>query len=70
MIPVVQGPAVAVVLVDPGRVQVQVDRGHPGQRWDAEGSPASELRAGQEAAPPLRRVPAAVAGGDLYVDPR
>jgi hypothetical protein len=41
-----------------------------GQRWDAEGSPASELRDGQEAPPPLRRVPAAVAGGDLYVDPR
>jgi hypothetical protein len=41
-----------------------------GQRWDAEGSPASELRDGQEAPPPLRRVPAAVAGRDLYVDPR
>jgi len=41
-----------------------------GQRWDAEGSPASELRDGQEAPPPLRRVPAVVAGGDLYVDPR
>ena len=41
-----------------------------GQRWDAEGSPATNLRDGQEAPPPLRRVPAAVAGGDLYVDPR
>jgi hypothetical protein len=41
-----------------------------GQRWDASGSPASELRDGQEAPPPLRQVPAAVAGGDLYVDPR
>jgi hypothetical protein len=41
-----------------------------GQRWDAEGSPASELRDGQEAPPPLRQVPATVAGGDLYVDPR
>jgi hypothetical protein len=40
-----------------------------GQRWDAEGSPASELRDGAEAPPPLRRVPAAVAGGDLYVNP-
>jgi hypothetical protein len=41
-----------------------------GQRWDAGGSPASELRDGEEAPPPLRRVPAVVAGGDLYVDPR
>jgi hypothetical protein len=41
-----------------------------GQRWDASGSPASELRDGQEAPPPLRQVPAAVAAGDLYVDPR
>jgi hypothetical protein len=41
-----------------------------GQRWDAEGNPASNLRDGQEAPPPLRRVPAAVAGGDLYLDPR
>jgi hypothetical protein len=41
-----------------------------GQRWDASGSPASELRDGEEAPPPLRQVPAAVAGGDLYVDPR
>ena len=41
-----------------------------GQRWDAEGSPASDLRDGQEAPPPLRRVPAAVAARDLYVDPR
>ena len=40
-----------------------------GQRWDAEGGPASELRDGQEAPPPLRRVAAAFAGGDLYVDP-
>ena len=41
-----------------------------GQRWDAGGSPASELRDGQEAPPPLRQVPAATAAGDLYVDPR
>jgi hypothetical protein len=41
-----------------------------GQRWDAGGSPASELRDGQEAPAPLRQVPATVAGGDLYVDPR
>jgi hypothetical protein len=40
------------------------------QRWDAGGSPASELRDGQEAPQPLRQVPTAVAGGDLYVDPR
>jgi len=41
-----------------------------GQRWDAEGNPASDLRDGQEAPPPLRRVPAVIAGGDLYLDPR
>jgi hypothetical protein len=40
-----------------------------GQRWDATGSPASELRDGQEAPPPLRQVPASLAGGDLYVNP-
>jgi hypothetical protein len=41
-----------------------------GQRWDADGSPAGGRRAGQAAPPPLRPVPATVAGGDLYVDPR
>jgi hypothetical protein len=40
-----------------------------GQRWDAAGAPAGGSGAGQAAAG-LRRVPAAVAGGDLYVDPR
>ncbi|HET8789423.1 MAG TPA: hypothetical protein VFO47_11820, partial [Actinomycetes bacterium] len=40
-----------------------------GQRWDAEGGPASGLRDGEEAPPPLRRVAAAFAGGDLYVNP-
>jgi hypothetical protein len=41
-----------------------------GQRWDAAGDPASERRDGQEAPPPLRQVPATLAGGELYVDPR
>jgi hypothetical protein len=41
-----------------------------GQRWDAAGAPASERRDGQEAPPPLRQVPATLADGDLYVDPR
>jgi nitrite reductase/ring-hydroxylating ferredoxin subunit len=40
-----------------------------GRRWDAEGGAVSELRDGQEAQPPLRRVAAAFAGGDLYVNP-
>jgi hypothetical protein len=80
------GPAGQVVVVDrrgdlraflapPGSCPVRAAgsgfaRPCAGQRWDAEGSPASELRDGQEAPPPLRRVPAAVAGGDLYLDPR
>ena len=80
------GPAGPVVVVDrrgglraflapPGACPIRgagsgFARPCAGQRWDAGGSPASELRDGQEAPPPLRRVPAAVAGGDLYVDPR
>lgn len=40
-----------------------------GQRWDAEGNPATNLRDGQEAPPPLRRAPVSFAGGDLYIDP-
>jgi hypothetical protein len=80
------GPAGQVVVVDrrgglraflapPGACPVRgagsgFARPCAGQRWDAGGSPASELRDGQEAPPPLRQVPAAVAGGDLYVDPR
>jgi hypothetical protein len=40
-----------------------------GQRWDAAGAPAGERRGGQEAPPPLHRVPALFAGGQLYVDP-
>jgi hypothetical protein len=40
-----------------------------GQRWDAAGAPADERRDGEEAPPPLRRLPARFAGGDLYVDP-
>jgi hypothetical protein len=80
------GPAGRVVVVDrrsdlraflapPGACPVRgagsgFARPCAGQRWDASGSPASELRDGQEAPPPLRQVPVAVAGGDLYVDPR
>ena len=80
------GPAGQVVVVDrrgdlraflvpPGSCPVRpagsgFARPCAGQRWDAEGSPATNLRDGQEAPPPLRRVSAAVAGGDLYVDPR
>jgi hypothetical protein len=40
-----------------------------GQRWDAAGAPAGGA-GGQAAPPPLRRVPTALAGGALYVDPR
>jgi hypothetical protein len=40
-----------------------------GDRWDAEGGPASDPRDGQEAPAPLRRVGVSLAGGDLYVDP-
>ena len=40
-----------------------------GQRWDAEGGPASDLRDGEEAPPPLRRVPASFAADDLYLNP-
>jgi hypothetical protein len=40
-----------------------------GQRWDRTGAPASNLRDGQEAPPPLRPVAASFAGGDLYVNP-
>jgi hypothetical protein len=40
-----------------------------GDRWDAEGGPASNLRDGEEAPAPLRRVAVSFAGGDLYVDP-
>ena len=62
-------------LVPPGSCPVRAAgsgfaRPCAGQRWDAEGNAATDLRDGQEAPPPLRRVPAAVAGGDLYVDPR
>jgi len=82
----VTGPAGQVVVVDrrgplraflapPGPCPMRAAGGGfarpcAGQRWDASGSPASDLRDGQEAPPPLRQVPAAVAGGDLYVDPR
>jgi hypothetical protein len=39
-----------------------------GQRWDAAGAPATGPQ--EQRAPPLRRVPASFARGDLYVDPR
>jgi len=41
-----------------------------GQRWDASGTPAGGGGSAGSAGPPLRRVPAVVAGGALYVDPR
>ena len=41
-----------------------------GQRWDAAGTPTAGGAGGQPAPPPLRRVPTALAGGALYVDPR
>jgi hypothetical protein len=41
-----------------------------GQHWDAAGAPAAGPRASPAAPPPLRRVPATLAGGALYVDPR
>jgi hypothetical protein len=82
----VAGPAGQVVVVDrrgglraflapPGPCPVTVAgsgfaRPCAGQRWDASGAPASERRDRQEAPPPLRPVPASLAGGDLYVDPR
>ena len=39
-----------------------------GHRWDAAGAPARDP-GGPRAPPPLRRVPVAFAGGDLYVNP-
>jgi hypothetical protein len=41
-----------------------------GQRWDASGAPAGGGGTGQNGRPALRRVPAVVAGGALYVDSR
>jgi len=80
------GPAGQVVVVDrrgglrafltaPGPCPVQAAGGGfarpcTGQRWDAEGSPAAGPGDAGAAPPPLRRVPAALAGGDLYIDPR
>jgi hypothetical protein len=40
------------------------------QRWDADGTPSGALGEGGSPPAPLRRVPAALAAGDLYVDPR
>jgi nitrite reductase/ring-hydroxylating ferredoxin subunit len=69
-----RGGELRAFLAPPGSCPVRVAgsgfaRPCDGQRWDAEGGPASELRDGQEAPPPLRRVAAAFAGGDLYVNP-
>jgi hypothetical protein len=80
------GPAGQVVVVDrrdglraflsaPGPCPVQAAGGGfgrpcTGQRWDATGAPATGLPGGRQAPPALRRVPVAVAGGDLYIDPR
>ena len=80
----VAGPAGQVVVVDrrdsglrallapPGPCPVEAAgagfaRPCTGQRWDADGVPAAGPG---QAAPPLRRVPASLAGGALYVDPR
>jgi hypothetical protein len=41
-----------------------------GQHWDPDGAPTGGSGGGGTAPAPLRRVPAAVAAGDLYVDPR
>jgi hypothetical protein len=81
----VPGPAGRVVVVDrrdglraflapPGPCPVRpagagFARPCTGQRWDAAGTPAGGPGAAP-AAPPLRRVPASLAGGALYIDPR
>jgi hypothetical protein len=81
----VAGPSGQVVVVDrrdglraflgpPGRCPVVAAGGGfarpcTGQRWDAAGATAGRP-AGGSAPPPLRQVPASVAGGALYVDPR
>ncbi|HET7519310.1 MAG TPA: hypothetical protein VFN05_16795 [Actinomycetes bacterium] len=69
-----RGGELRAFLAPPGSCPVRVAgsgfaRPCDGQRWDAEGGPASDLRDGEEAPPPLRRVAAAFAGGDLYVNP-
>ena len=80
------GPAGQVVVVDrrgglrafltaPGPCPVQAAGGGfarpcSGQRWDAAGAPVGSLPGGRQAPPPLHRVAAALAGGDLYIDPR
>jgi hypothetical protein len=69
-----RGGELRAFLAPPGSCPVMVAgsgfaRPCAGQRWDAEGGPASELRDGQEAPPPLRRVLVSLAGGDLYVNP-
>jgi hypothetical protein len=40
------------------------------QRWSADGTPSGAPGAARPAPAPLRRVPAALAAGDLYIDPR
>jgi hypothetical protein len=40
------------------------------QRWDASGAPSGGPSSPGSATPPLRRIPAVVAGGALYIDPR
>jgi hypothetical protein len=82
----VAGPAGQVVVVDrrndlraflapPGPCPVRsagdgFARPCTGQRWAASGAPAGEPGTAQNARAALRRVPAVVAGGALYVDPR
>ena len=82
----VAGPSGQVVVVDrrdglraflapPGTCPVVAAGGGfarpcTGRRWDAAGTPAGREGAGRPAPPPRRQVPASVAGGALYVDPR
>ena len=68
-----RGEELRAFLAPPGSCPVRVAgsgfaRPCDGQRWDAEGGPASELRDGEEAHP---AAPGSVAfaGGDLYVNP-
>ena len=67
-----RGGQVRAFLVAPGRCPVEAAgagfaRRCAGERWTAAGAPAA---GGEDAPPPLRRVPASFARGDLYVDPR
>jgi hypothetical protein len=67
-----RGGRLRAFLAPPGRCPVEAAgagfaRRCSGERWTAAGTPAA---GGEDAPPPLRRVPALFARGDLYVDPR